>query len=76
MLMYKQNRKEQLMSAKASKVKQPADPDPTPITSSDPSPEVQSAARQEKKRVARNYGRSQTILAGNAEENKKTILGG
>ena len=64
------------MSTKASKVKQPADPDPAPMVSSDPSPEVQSAARQEKKRVVRNYGRQQTILAGNTEENKKTILGG
>jgi len=64
------------MSTKASKVKTPDDPDPTPMASSDPTPEVQGAARQEKKRVARSYGRAQTILAGNTNEQKKTILGG
>jgi len=63
------------MSTKAAKVKQPDDPDPAPLVSSDPSPEVQAASRQEKKRVARYYGRQQTILAGNSDENKKNILG-
>ncbi len=63
----------------AKSVKTPDDPDPTPIASSDSSAEVQGAARQEKKRVAKNYGRQQTILAGNTAQdngNKKTILGG
>lgn len=57
----------------------PDDPDPTPIASADTSTEVQGAARQAKKRVAKSYGRQQTILAGNtAQDNgaKKTILGG
>ena len=59
-------------------VKVPDDPDPTPIHSSDPAPEVQGAARSERKRMAGNYGRTQTILAGNTAAdngNKKTILG-
>ena len=67
------------MSTKAKKVDMPADPDPTPISSSDPTPEVQGAARAEKKRVAKSYGRNQTILAGNTSQDnaaKKTILGG
>lgn len=67
------------MSTKAAKVRQPDDPDPTPISSADPTPEVQGASRKEKKRAAKQYGRQQTILAGNtAQENgaKKTILGG
>lgn len=67
------------MSTKAAKVRQPDDPDPTPISSADPTPEVQGASRQEKKRAAKQYGRQQTILAGNtAQDNgaKKTILGG
>lgn len=69
---------ENKMSTKANKVKQPADPDPTPISSADSTPEVQGAARAEKKRVAKSYGRQQTVLAGNtaADNNaKKTILG-
>lgn len=64
---------------KSSSVPVPDDPDPTPMASADTSSEVQGAARQAKKRVARSYGRQQTILAGNtAQDNeaKKTILGG
>ena len=60
-------------------VKTPDDPDPTPIASSDPTPEVQGAARAEQKRTAKSYGRQKTILAGNTAQdnaNKKTILGG
>ncbi len=61
------------------KVKQPADPDPSPIAgSADANVEAQGAARQERKRVARSYGRAQTVLAGNtAADNaaKKTVLG-
>ena len=64
------------MGSKPAKVKTPDDPDPTPMASSDTTQEVQGAARQEKKRVAKSYGRSQTILAGNTNEQKKTILGG
>ena len=67
------------MGSKPKKVKTPDDPDPTPIASADPTPEVQGAARAEKKRVAKAYGRQQTILAGNTAQNnesKKTILGG
>jgi len=63
----------------AKNTKTPDDPDPTPMSASDPAPEVQGAARAEKKRVARSYGRQKTILAGNsAQDNadKKTILGG
>lgn len=63
----------------AKSVKMPDDPDPTPMASSDPTPEVQGAARSEKKRVAKSYGRQKTILAGNTAQdngNKKTILGG
>lgn len=63
------------MSTKAQKVRQPDDPDPTPITSSDTAQDVRTAARDEKKRIAKSYGRSQTILAGNSDQNKKTILG-
>ena len=63
---------------KAQSVKTPADPDPTPIQSADPTPEVQGAARAERKRIAASYGRQQTVLAGNsaANNNKKTVLGG
>lgn len=67
------------MSMKAKKVDMPPDPDPTPVSSSSPTPEVQGAARVEKKRVAKSYGRNQTILAGNTSQDnaaKKTILGG
>lgn len=63
----------------AKKVKAPADPDPTPIVHSAPTEEIQGAARAERKRIAKNYGRQKTILAGNtSSENaaKKTILGG
>lgn len=63
----------------SSKVKQPDDPDPTPMTSTDTTPEVQGAARNERKKIAGNYGRTKTILAGNSSSdngNKKTILGG
>ena len=66
------------MSTSSKKTKTPDDPDPTPIAASDPTPEVQGAARSEKKRAARSYGRQKTILAGNTaqdNENKKTILG-
>lgn len=67
------------MSSSGGKIKTPDDPDPTPISSADPTPEVQGAARSEKKRVAKSYGRQKTILAGNtAQDNsaKKNILGG
>ena len=64
------------MSSGASSPRMPADPDPTPMASSDPTPEVQGAARAEKKRVAKTYGRKKTILAGNTDQQKKTILGG
>lgn len=67
------------MGSSASKVKQPDDPDPTPMAASDPTAEVQGAARAEKKRVAKSYGRQKTILAGNTTQDqaaKKTILGG
>lgn len=67
------------MSTAAQKVKTPADPDPTPIQSADPTPEVQGAARAERKRIAASYGRQQTVLAGNSaanNNNKKTVLGG
>lgn len=62
-----------------SKVKTPSDPDPTPIAVSDSTPEVQSAARAERKKIAKQYGRQKTILAGNTAQTnsaKKTILGG
>lgn len=67
------------MSTSAQKVQTPADPDPTPIQSADPTPEVQGAARSAKKRIASSYGRQNTILAGNSannNNNKKTVLGG
>lgn len=67
------------MGSSSGSVKTPDDPDPTPVSSADPTPEVQGAARSEKKRVAKSYGRQKTILAGNtAQENnaRKTILGG
>ena len=67
------------MGSSGGSMKTPYDPDPTPISSSDPTPEVQGAARFEKKRVAKSYGRQKTILAGNTEQDngaKKTILGG
>jgi hypothetical protein len=57
----------------------PPDPDPTPIHASSTSQEVRGASRQEKKRIAGNYGRKNTILAGNTPQDnstKKTILGG
>lgn len=72
------NEKGEIMGS-VSSPKTPADPDPTPMSSSDTSQEVQGAARAEKKRVAKSYGRQKTILAGNtAQDNasKKTILGG
>ena len=64
---------------KSNAVKTPDDPDPTPISQGDTSAEVQGAARNERKKVAANYGRRNTILAGNTpadNANKKTILGG
>lgn len=64
---------------KTNSVKTPDDPDPTPITTGDSSAEVQGAARNERKRMAGNYGRTKTILAGSTAAdngNKKTILGG
>ena len=60
-------------------VDMPDDPDPTPVASADSTPEVQGAARAQRKRAARSYGRQQTILAGGAAQDnsaKKTILGG
>lgn len=68
-----------MSSKKTPKVTTPDDPDPTPMHASDTTQEVQGAARMERKRAAGNYGRRQTILAGNsAADNvgKKTILGG
>lgn len=77
------------MSTKAKKIDPPSDPDPTPVSSSDPAQEIQSAARSERKKAAAKYGRNQTILAGkenetgSSDENsqnshpvKKNILGG
>lgn len=64
---------------KSSRVTVPDDPDPTPTATADSSPEVQGAARAQKKKIASSYGRRQTILAGNTaadNSNKKTILGG
>ena len=69
------------MSTKSPKVESPPEPDPTPTVTSDPSPEVQEAARNAKKRALKNYGRQNTIIAGlgsdtGNENQKKTILGG
>jgi hypothetical protein len=67
------------MGTKAAKVKTPDDPDPTPMAASDSTQQVAGAARAERKKLAGNYGRNQTILAGNTAQdnaNKKTILGG
>lgn len=64
---------------KAQKVETPPDPDPTPMAAGDSTQAVAGAARAERKRNASNYGRSQTILAGNTSQDnqaKKTILGG
>ena len=63
---------------KATATTTPPDPDPTPIVKSDPTPEIQAANRNQRKKVAQSYGRQQTILAGNTAGNaeKKTILGG
>lgn len=64
---------------KSTAVQMPDDPDPTPIAASDTTVEVQGAARATKKKMAQSYGRQQTILAGNTNQNqgeKKTILGG
>lgn len=64
---------------KTPKVTTPPDPDPTPMHAGDTSQEVQGAVRTERKRLAGNYGRTKTILAGNTAAdngNKKTILGG
>ena len=75
----KTEQKGNAMGAKSSSVKMPDDPDPTPINSSDSTQEVQGAARAEKKRVAKSYGRQKTILAGDTSQDntaKKTILGG
>lgn len=57
--------------------KKPKDPDPTPQVTNSSDAEV-AAAKIEKRRVGQNYGRQQTILAGNsgADAAKKTILGG
>ena len=66
-------------NVKSNAVKTPDDPDPTPISQGDSSEEVQGAARNERKKIAANYGRKNTILAGNTpadNANKKTILGG
>ena len=64
---------------KAAKIKTPDDPDPTPINVGETSGAVTGAVRQERKRMAGNYGRTKTILAGNSSADnstKKTILGG
>lgn len=66
-------------SPKSNPVRTPDDPDPTPVMKADPAPEVRDAARNERKRIAKSYGRQQTILAGDTSQdnsNKKTILGG
>ncbi len=66
------------MGSKPKTPAMPPDPDPTPVQSASPSEEVKGAARAEKKRVAKSYGRNQTILAGGSSgdnANKKTILG-
>ena len=66
-------------SSDSQPVKVPDDPDPTPQLQADPAPVAKDAARTERKRVAKSYGRQQTILAGDSSvdnENKKTILGG
>lgn len=63
----------------SSDIETPDDPDPTPMVATASSAETRGAARQERKRMAGNYGRTQTILAGNTSSdngNKKTILGG
>ena len=64
------------MSTGGNSVKMPSDPDPSPMASSDSTQEVQGAARAERKRIAKANGRQQTILAGNTDQQKKTILGG
>ena len=67
------------MGTKAAKVNTPDDPDPTPMASSNTTQEVAGAARAERKKLSKTYGRNQTILAGNTSAdnaNKKTILGG
>lgn len=57
--------------------KPPKDPDPTPQVTNSADAEV-TARRLEKRRIGQNYGRQQTILAGNSgfDAAKKTILGG
>jgi len=62
------------------KVKQPADPDPTPMA--DPAPDdTVNAAREERKRAVRKNSRIKTILAGDPTAAaaqtaaKKNILG-
>ena len=60
------------------KVKTPADPDPTPIASAT-SADARSAGREEQKRLAKQYGRTKTILAAGSSQSpveKKNILGG
>ena len=80
--MQKPNKQEVNMGTKKSSsaaAAAPPDPDPTPIHASVQNEEVRSAARQEKKRISSNYGRKNTILAGQTPQdsaNKKTILGG
>ena len=65
--------------AKKSNITTPDDPDPTPINTASSSEQVQGAVRTERKRMAGNYGRTKTILAGNNTGDnsiEKTILGG
>ena len=55
----------------------PSDPDPTPTPATFSAEEIQSAARNERKKIAKSYGRHKTILAGDTDsQGKKTILGG
>lgn len=54
----------------------PKDPDPEPQVISANAGEVQQVKQEARKKIAGQYGRQKTILAGQNEQQKKTILGG
>ena len=65
------------MSSSSDAPSMPSDPDPTPTPATFSAEEIQSASRNERKKIAKSYGRHKTILAGDTDQNgKKTILGG
>jgi hypothetical protein len=63
------------MSTKPKKVETPPDPDPVPISRMSEADQAQTVAREDRKKIMKNYGRQKTVLASAAEQ-KRNVLGG